>query len=343
MACQFNTAEVVPLDQLEPYVQDALDLIEFANGDVTTKWGKVRAQMGHPKPFNLKMMGVGNENWGPQYIERLKIFTKAIKDKYPNIQLVYSSGTDPNGERFDYLNTELRKMGADIIDEHYYRRPEWFLENAARYDNYPRTGSKVFAGEYAAQSDTTVSAANKNNLKTAISEAAFLTGVERNADVVTMASYAPLFAHVDGWQWTPDLIWVDNLTTYGTPNYYVQKLYSLNKGTHVVPIQLNGKNATGQDGLYASAVIDKKTNELIVKIVNASDKETEAEFAIQGVNKLQSKGSLIILTADNTEQVNSIDAPTAVSPKQKEISVKKQKIKSSLAPNSFNVIRVKMI
>lgn len=187
MACQFNTAEVVPLDQLEPYVQDALDLIEFANGDVSSKWGKVRADMGHPKPFNLKTLGIGNENWGPQYIERLKIFTKAIKDKYPNMKLVTSSGTDPSGDRFEYLNTELRKMNADIIDEHYYRRPEWFLENAARYDNYPRNASKVFAGEYAAQSDKTVSIENKNNWQTAISEAAFLTGLERNADVIGRA------------------------------------------------------------------------------------------------------------------------------------------------------------
>lgn len=142
MACQFNTAELVPIGDLDPYVQDALDLIEFANSDVNTKWGKVRAGMGHPAPFNLKMMGVGNENWGPQYIERLKVFTKAIREKYPDLKIVNSFGTDPAGDRFEYLNTELRNMNADIIDEHYYRRPEWFLQNVKRYDNYPRTGSK---------------------------------------------------------------------------------------------------------------------------------------------------------------------------------------------------------
>ncbi|MBS1566940.1 MAG: alpha-L-arabinofuranosidase, partial [Bacteroidetes bacterium] len=194
MACQFNSAEVVPMDQIDPYVQDALDLIEFANGDVNSKWGKIRAQMGHPEPFHLKMMGVGNENWGPQYVERLKVFTKAIKEKYPDFKLINSSGTDPNGARFDYLNTELRKMNADIIDEHYYRRPEWFFANVRRYDSYPRNGSKIFGGEYAAQSNQTVSADNKNCWLTALSEAAFMTGLERNADVVSMASYAPLFA-----------------------------------------------------------------------------------------------------------------------------------------------------
>jgi alpha-L-arabinofuranosidase len=341
MACQFNTAEVVPLDQLEPYVQDALDLIEFANGDVNSKWGKVRAEMGHPKPFNLKMLGVGNENWGPQYIERLKIFTKAIKDKYPNIQLVNSSGTDPSGERFDFLNTELRKMKADIIDEHFYRRPEWFFENAARYDNYPRNGSKVFAGEYAAQSDKTVSVNNKNNWQTAIAEAAFLTGLERNADVVVMASYAPLFAHVDGWQWTPDMIWVDNLRSYGTPNYHVQKLYSTNKGTNVVPITLNNQNVTGQDGYYASATIDKTAKDLIIKIVNNSDKGRNVDFAIDGV-KLQSKGTITAISSKALETVNSLDKPMEISPKQKQVSFKDKKVQADLAPYSFNVIRIKM-
>src|SRR5688572_17467900 len=265
MACQFNTAEVVPMDQLDPYIQDALDLIEFANGDVNTKWGKVRTEMGHPAPFNMKMLGVGNENWGPQYVERLSVFMKAIKARYPEFKLVSSAGTDPSGERFDFLDGELRKMNADIIDEHYYRRPEWFLANAARYDNYPRTGSKIFAGEYAAQSDRTVSINNQNNAQTAIAEAAFMTGLERNAAVVNLASYAPLFAHSEGWQWTPDLIWVNNLQSYGTPNYYVQKLYSVNKGTHVVSATVAGKPLTGQDSLYASAVIDRNSNEVIIK------------------------------------------------------------------------------
>src|SRR5688500_14085935 len=161
-------------------------------------------------------------------------------------------------------------MNADIIDEHYYRRPEWFLQNASRYDNYDRKGTKIFAGEYAAQSDKTVSVNNKNNWQTAIAEAAFMTGMERNADVVRMASYAPLFAHEEGWQWKPDMIWLDNLTIYGTPNYYVQQLFSLNKGTNVVSLLADNKPLAGQDSLYASATIDKKTNELILKFVNAS-------------------------------------------------------------------------
>ncbi|MBD0294679.1 MAG: alpha-L-arabinofuranosidase, partial [Flavisolibacter sp.] len=343
MACQFNTAELVPLDQLDPYVQDALDLIEFANGDVNTKWGKVRAQMGHPAPFNLKLLGVGNENWGPQYLERLRIFTKAIKEKYPNIKLINSSGTDPNGERFDYLNTELRKMKADIIDEHFYRRPEWFLQNVNRYDNYDRNGSKVFAGEYAAQSDRTVSVNNRNNWRTAMSEAAFMTGMERNADVVVMASYAPLFAHIEGWQWTPDMIWVDNLRSYGTPNYYTQKLFSVNKGTHIVPILRNNQMIAGQDSLYASATLDKKTNDVIIKIVNASGKSQNNDVVIDGVKKLSTDGVQTVLRGENLEDVNSFTQPGNVSPVDQKIKVNGKKLSLSLAPYSLNVIRVKMM
>ncbi len=342
MACQFNTAELVPLDQLDPYIQDALDLIEFANGDTTTKWGKMRAVMGHPDPFHLKMMGIGNENWGPQYVERLKIFTKEIKVKYPNIKLVNSSGTDPNGERFDYLNTELRKMKADIIDEHYYRRPEWFLQNASRYDNYDRNGSKVFAGEYAAQSDKTVSINNKNNWQTAIAEAAFMTGMERNADVVCMASYAPLFANVDGWQWTPDMIWVDNLRTYCTPNYYVQKLFSVNKGTDVVPLLQDDKPLAGQDSLYASATIDKNTNELIVKIVNASAKTQTKVIQVTGIKSLNANARMTVLKADKLDDVNSFSEPTKVIPNDQKLRLRGKQISLALKPYSFTVVRVKM-
>ena len=343
MACQFNSAEVVPIGDLDPYVQDALDLIEFANGDISSKWGKVRADLGHAAPFHLKLLGVGNENWGPQYLERLKIFTKAIKAKYPDIRLVNSSGTDPNGDRFDYLNTELRSMNADIIDEHYYRKPEWFFSNARRYDKYPRNGSKIFGGEYAAQSDHTVSVDNKNSWLTALSEAAFMTGLERNADVVSMASYAPLFAHVDGWQWTPDLIWVNNLQSYGTPDYYVQKMYSLNRGTKVVPVTLNNDVVAGQDSLYAAACIDTKTNDLIIKLVNASGKEQTNTVNLEGVKKLAAEGSLMVLKGDDLYSVNSFDAPQHVAPKESTMVIKGKKINFTAAPYSFSVLRIKMM
>ncbi|MEA5429081.1 alpha-L-arabinofuranosidase C-terminal domain-containing protein [Arcicella lustrica] len=344
MACQFNTAEVVPVNELDSYVQDALDLIEFANAEPNTKWGKVRADMGHPAPFDLKYLGIGNENWGPQYVERLKVFTKAIKAKYPNIKLVNSAGTDPSGDRFDYLNKELRAMNADIIDEHYYRTPDWFLKNAGRYDSYDRNGSKIFAGEYAAQSDKTVSVKNVNNWKCALSEAAFMTGLERNAQVVNMASYAPLFAHAEGWQWTPDMIWVDNLRSYGTPNYYVQKLYSTNKGTHVLTTTQNGTPLTGQEELYASGILDKKTNEVILKIANVSDKEQVREVNLEGIKKIDAKAKLIVLKNANPEALNTFENATNISPVEETITLNpKKKISLTLAPNSFTVLRVKLL
>jgi len=340
MACQFNTAEVASLDELDPYVQDALDLIEFANGDIHTKWGKIRADLGHPKPFNLKMMGIGNENWGPQYLERLKIFTKAIKTKYPDFKLINSSGTDPEGERFNYLNTALRDSNADFIDEHYYRPADWFLKNAGRYDTYPRNGSKVFVGEYAVHADKSIIGSSRNNWQSALASASLMTGLERNADVVQMASYAPLFAHIDAWQWAPDMIWVDNLNCYGTPDYYVQKLFFINKGTDVVSITSNEKNIIGQDGLYASAVTDKTTNDLIIKISNTSDQSQTIDFEMDGTKKLKTKGYVDELASSNLNQLNSFENPNAVSPKRSAITIKGKKINMALKPYSFNVIRI---
>jgi len=287
-------------------------------------------------------MGVGNEQWGEQYIERWKVFTKAIKDKYPYMQLVSSVGPDPDGSKFDLLNTTFRGLHADILDEHYYRAPDWFLKNVKRYDNYDRKGPKIFAGEYAAQSVAVVSQENKNNWKTAISEAAFMTGLERNADVVHMASYAPLFAHVDAWQWTPDLIWFDNLRSYGTPNYYVQQLYSLNKGTDVVPVTLNNETVTGQDGCFASAVLDKKTHEVIIKIINTANRAQNSGFKINGVKSLSQAVNITTLQSDNPDAVNSLDQPKAVSPKIWQSTLKNSTVNLELKPYSFNVIKIKM-
>ncbi|BAV08698.1 Alpha-L-arabinofuranosidase [Filimonas lacunae] len=343
MACQFNTAELVPMEDLQPYVQDALDLIEFANGDVTTQWGKVRASMGHPKPFHLKMMGVGNENWGPQYIERLKVFTKAIKEKYSDFKIVNSSGTDPDKDRFAYLNKELRSMNADIIDEHYYRAPEWFLANASRYDSYDRNGSKVFAGEYAAHSKGIGSNAgiNVNNWRAALAEAAFMTGLERNAAVVNMASYAPLFANTDAWQWAPDLIWVNSLGVYGTADYHVQKLFSLNKGTKVLPLTWDGKAIAGQDSIYASACIDEKTKEVIFKIANVSAKPQNPVLQLEGIKSVATVAESIVVKGDLND-VNSLETPDKIAPQYATVAVKNKKVATTLAPYSFTIIKVKM-
>lgn len=340
MACQYNSGEVAAIDELGPYVQDALDLIEFANGDINTTWGKKRAELGHPKPFNLKMLGIGNENWGPQYLERLAIFTKAIKEKYPEIKLINSSGTGPDGDRFDLLNTSLRKNKADLIDEHYYKPADWFLKNAGRYDTYPRNESKVFVGEYAVHADSKIVGAKRNNWESALAAAALMTGLERNADVVQMASYAPLFAHVDAWQWAPDMIWVDNLNVFGTPDYYVQKLFSTNKGTDVVSITADEKNLTGQDGIYASAVIDKNTNELIIKIVNTANASQTVNLNLDGRKKLNTKGTVDVLENSNLLETNSLEKPKAIAPITTPLTIKGKKINTVLKPYSFNVIKI---
>jgi alpha-N-arabinofuranosidase len=238
MACQFNTGELVPLEDLQPYVQDALDLIEFANGPATSTWGAKRAAMGHPEPFGVTLLGIGNEQWGPQYIERYKKFAAAIKEKYPEIELVSSAGPSPSDDRFKFLWPQLRELDADIVDEHSYAMPDWFRDQAARYDDYSRNGPQVFMGEYAAQSVGIASPDNRNTLGCALGEAAFMTGLERNSDVVSMSSYAPLFGHEEAWQWRPNLIWFDNLTSYATPNYHVQQLFSLNRGDEVLPVVL---------------------------------------------------------------------------------------------------------
>jgi alpha-L-arabinofuranosidase len=341
MACQFNSAEVVELDQLDPYIQDALDLIEFANGAPGTKWGKIRAQMGHPAPFNMKMLGIGNEQWGPQYFERYSLFEKAIKAKYPDIKLVSGTGPGPDDELFKYAQGELKSLNPYVVDEHYYRPPLWFRENATRYDNYDRKGYKVFAGEYAAQSQFTCSPDNKNNWDCALSEAAFMTGLERNADIVYMCSYAPLFGHVEAWQWTPDLIWFNNLHSYGTTNYYVQKLFSLNKGTNVLSMLQDNKPLTGQKGIFASASADNRTNEIILKIVNTTDKTQSNSIVLKTSRKI-SKARLTVLKNTNLDGLNTIENPEAIKPVDQEITLNGKKVELSVAPYSFSVIRIKI-
>ena len=321
MACQFNTGELVPLEDLDPYVQDALDLIEFANGDMATTWGKLRHEMGHPEPFKMKYIGIGNEQWGPEYIERYKVFAAAIKEKHPEIIIVSGSGPFPEGDYFEYGMEALKKLNAEIIDEHYYNSPEWFLENADRYDSYDRNGPKIFAGEYAAQSVAIASPLNQNNWNCALSEAAFMTGLERNADVVHLSSYAPLMAHADGWQWTPDLIWFNNLSAYGTPNYYVQKLFATNRGTDLLSITLDGKPLTGQQQLYASGVLDKENNQLILKLVNVSEEPKNVILDVAG-RRITGDASMIVLRSDAPEAVNSFGIPENITPEENQFTLK---------------------
>jgi alpha-N-arabinofuranosidase len=286
------------------------------------------------------MLGVGNEQWGPQYVERYKAFVKVLKAKHPEITLVTSSGPFPDGKEFDYLWAQMRELKAELVDEHYYRPPQWFRDNVGRYDDYPREGPKVFAGEYAAQSVAIASPDNRNNWECALSEAAFVTGLERNADVVRMSSYAPLFAHVDAWQWTPNLIWFDNLRSYGTPNYYVQKLFSTNRGTRILPVLLDNSPKNGRDGLYASASLDSKAGEVILKIVNTSTERREVRINLAGAGRVAGNGKALVLTSSELKGENSLDEPTRIAPVERPLAAGAGEFNYEFAPSSLTVLRV---
>lgn len=340
LACQFQNGDASAHahgEDLQPFIQDALDLIEFANGPTDTKWGALRAEMGHPEPFNLKYIGIGNEQWGEEYPEHLKPFLDPIRKKYPEIKIVGSSGPNSEGKEFDYLWPQMKALKADLVDEHFYRPEQWFLEQGRRYDNYDRKGPKVFAGEYACHGK----GKKWNHFNAALLEAAFMTGLERNADIVHMATYAPLFAHVEGWQWRPDMIWFDNLESYPTSSYYVQQLYSTNRGTNVLPLTMNGKSIAGdpdQNGLFASAVVDNSNNTYIVKVANVSDEDQILNISFEGMKKsILAGGTEVSLKSEDPLAENSIDNPTGVVPVETPISATGQSFSTTITPKTFNV------
>ena len=343
LACQFQNDDPeahVPVSELQGYIQDALDLIEFANGDVYTVYGKIRAEMGHPKPFDLKFIGIGNEQWGPEYVERLEPFMKAIRAKYPKIKVVGGAGPGSEGEQFDYLWPEMKRLKADLVDEHFYRPEQWFLSQGARYDNYDRKGPKVFAGEYACHGR----GKKYNHFNASLLEAAFMTGLERNANIVHMATYAPLFAHVEGWQWRPDLIWFDNLNCVRTASYYVQQLYATNKGTHTLSLTMNKKNVTGaegQNGLFASAVWDNDKSEYIVKVANTSDQKQSLRIFFEGLGKkdILTNGKCFLLQSNDLDADNTLDNPDRIRPAENDVSLRDNLFSTELEPKTFAVYK----
>ena len=357
LSCQFqngNESAHVAVDQLDSYIQDCLDLIEFANGDVNTEWGKKRADMGHPEPFNLKFIGVGNEQWDTPYYERLKPFVAAIRAKYPNIKIIGTSGPDSEGKMFDKGWEAMRQQKADLVDEHFYRNEEWFLGTAdksrypncgaLRYDSYDRKGPKVFAGEYACHGK----GKKWNHFESSLYEAAFMTGLERNADIVHMATYAPLFAHIDGWQWRPDMIWYDNTRMFKSVSYYVQQMYASNKGTNVLQLTMDGKPVAGQDGqdgLFASSVYDKVSDEIIVKVVNTSKQAQPVQLNLQGIKGERTAETLTLNHDGNMDDENTLDQPEKIIPKTGSIKVEAGKkaaiLNDELPAMSFRLYKIK--
>ena len=326
VACQFRSYQVVPVksEEFQQYIQDALDLIEFANGPVTSKWGKLRASMGHPKPFNLELLAIGNEQWesgcvdlAPRYIA----FEKAIHKKYPKIKCIGTAGPfvgndfHKNAWNFYRKHAATNKAFSYAVDEHYYVAPEWLYDNVAFYDNYPRD-VRVFAGEYAAH-DANLS----NSVDGAVAEAAMMTGMERNGDVVQLASYAPLFNRIGHSQWTPDMIWFDADKVVLTPSYFVQKLFSDYAGD--AALELNGQEKKLRESkLYISAVKDKAANTKIIKIVNGSDEEQILELTDKNRKLLTGKAEFVRMVAMSlkakkvvaTDAIGTSGGTKAVSP-----------------------------
>lgn len=347
-ACQFRSTEIVNenSDEFDEYIQDALDLIEFANGLTDTKWGNLRASMGHPAPFGLDMVAIGNEQWNTEFLNvnsRYVKFEKAIHFHYPEMRLLGSAGPIFGIPVFDQLwdfCREQAKAQPDFcyaMDEHYYMPPTWFYDHVNVYDSYPREVG-VFAGKYAAHTDD-----KENTIESALAEAAFMTGLEKNADVIKLVSYAPLFNRIGHSQWKPDLIWFDDQKVYFTPNYYVQKMFGNNMGTHTIDMEGQEKELS-EEGIYLSlsekeleCVGEKTTsNEFIIKVVNRNKTEYTLPLSDKDGEPLCVSATIQTLICGGEKEEN-LPEPAAVEVKKMELDGK-----LILPAESFTVCRWKI-
>ena len=289
-----HKGEGVPVEEIGAWVDDALDLIEFANGDATTKWGSIRAGLGHEKPFGLEYIGIGNEEIGEGFFERYPYFHEAIRKKYPSIRIINTAGPFAVGEGYDAGWTSAKKYGSDFIDEHYYSSPEWFMANMHHYDDYDASGTKVFLGEYATWGNTYYNA---------LVEAAYMTHLEK-APVVGLACYAPMLANKDYVNWRPDMLFFDNHQVVKTANYHVQKLFMKNQGDYELKIKLEGfdeiiplmdeRNIAGSITLVGNDIVGK------VWDVKLTDKETNACTLIEPFDITKESKDNIIKDIDST-------------------------------------------
>lgn len=333
-----------PMDQMDDYVQEVLDLIEYANGPVSSTWGAKRAAAGHPAPFNLQYVGIGNEDKQTDvFRDRFRMIYAAVKAKHPEITVVGTVGPAPTGEDYELGWTFAGQMHIPVVDEHYYEKPEWFLKNNRRYDSYDRSRSKVYVGEYASWGNT---------LFNALAEAVYMTGLERNGDVVRMASYAPLLANRYHTSWNPDLIYFTNFSIVTTVNYYVQQLFAVNAGDMYYPgiISFQGRDAATDTLVAASCVKDSKTGDIILKIVNAGPTNTMANIRlskISGLSKMGNpsktggfhrKAALYVLTG-KPDAKNTAEDPDHIMPSRTDIDVDKN-FSYPVPAYSFSVIRI---
>lgn len=321
--------KALPKGQMPEYIQEVLDLIEWANAPATSKWGAVRAAAGHPEPFNLEYLGIGNEDkMTPEFNERFEMIYKVVKEKHPEITLIGTVGPFLNGKDFDEGWELANKLKIPMVDEHYYTQPEWFLSNQFRYDNYDRKASKVYLGEYASWG---------NKMWNAIAEAAYLTGIERNGDIVALASYAPLLAKKGFTQWKTDMIFFDNVNICPTPNYYVQKMFMNNQGDRYFG---NIVRMTKNDTLLAaSCVLDSKSGDIIIKLVNAAEEAKKVDINLSKFKNMKTDAEMTILSGKKDDE-NTFENLQKVVPKRSEYKVSK-KFNYEAPAISLTVIRIK--
>ncbi|NOT92491.1 alpha-L-arabinofuranosidase C-terminal domain-containing protein [Ferruginibacter sp.] len=324
----------IPMNEMQEYIQEVLDLIEYANGPATSTWGAKRAAAGHPQSFNLQYVGIGNEDkMTPEFKERFTMIYNAVKAKYPEITLVGTVGPSPDGEDFELGWKLANELNIPIVDEHYYQPPNWFLNNQFRYDAYDRKKSKVYLGEYASRG---------NNLFNALAEAAYMTSLERNGDVVQMASYAPLLANQSHTSWNPNLIYFNNTMLAPTVNYYVQQLFSVNHGDTYFSNIVSFKEAALKDStLAASCVKNSKTGDIIIKIVNAGAAKATADLNLSVFGKFAATATMQLLSGE-PDMKNTLQNPQQVIPKTSVLPVKK-KMQYEVPAYSLTVIRIKRV
>ncbi len=328
--------QCLPLADLPAYIQDLCDLIEWANGPASSPWGAKRAAAGHPAPFGLKLLGVGNEDHiTPGFRERFRIIHDALREKHPEITLIGTAGPAPDGEDFEQGWKFANELKVAMVDEHYYKSPQWFWDNLARYDAYDRTKSKVYLGEYAAHDNK-----RRTTLRAALAEAAYLTSLERNGDIVTFASYAPLLAKRGHTQWNPNLIYFTNTGVFPTISYQVQRLFALNAGDHVLATSLKSRpESTAPADLAVSSVRDSHTGDLILKVVSAASEPLLVHLVFKGATILATTGSLTVLTATDPSVSSDFDHPDAVLPAQSTIPVSAA-FDLRVPPHSLTILRL---
>lgn len=328
----------LPLKAMPAYIQDVLDLIEWANGPTNSIWGAKRAAAGHPAPFHLQYLGIGNEEHITSvFKERFKMVYDAVKAKHPEVTIIGTVGPFHSGEDFQAGWQIANEFNIAVVDEHYYEKPEWFLNNLPRYDSYDRAKSKVYLGEYAAQEKD-----RANTLRSALTEAAYMTSLERNGDVVHLASYAPLLAKQGRTQWRPDMIYFDNSNLLRTANYYVQQLFGQNQGDVYFPatvVSAGGNDHESATNLQFSCVQDSPTGDVILKLVNLSTNSIFAQINLSSFSSLQPKATRTVLTG-KLSAVNSFVQPETLLPTTTEFVAAKLFTCESPA-NSLVVIRIK--